>query len=225
MPLRFRSSGIAASLVALVALAACSESTTAPVGPDETAVPETAASGTAVTASQTGTASAVRPNLEVTGTTTTTVTGATYAAAGCGGTTVMLTADEKRSLDLHNAQRTRSGLVPFCVDQKLTNAARAHSQEMIDRDYFSHNSYDGTAFWVRINSFGYTGWTALAENIAWGSGTYGSPDAIFNSWMNSAGHKANIMNGNLRQIGIGVVMGTYLTYAGARMYTADFGTR
>ena len=128
-------------------------------------------------------------------------------------------------VNLHNAQRQTSGLVAFCVDQKLTNAARSHSQEMIDRDYFSHNSYDGTAFWVRINGFGYTGWTALAENIAWGSGTYGTPDAIFASWMNSAGHKANILNANLRQIGIGVVMGTYLTYTGARMYTADFGTR
>jgi uncharacterized protein YkwD len=96
---------------------------------------------------------------------------------------------------------------------------------MIDLNYFSHSSYDGTAFNVRLGSFGYTPYTALAENIALGSGTYGAPDAIFTNWMNSAGHRANILNGTLRQIGIGVSLGTYQGYTGVRMYTVDFGTR
>ena len=195
-----RAAAVLATVAALAALAACSES---PVAPDA------------------ATPSAERPLAALTAATTPT----TYTVTTCAGTSITLSADEKRSLDLHNAQRSAYRLVPFCVDAKLTTAARAHSQEMIDRGYFSHNSYDGTSFAVRLGQFGYTGWTALAENIAWGSGSYGDPDRIFTGWMNSAGHRANILNGNLRQIGIGVASGTYLTYAGARMYTADFGTR
>ena len=112
-----------------------------------------------------------------------------------------------------------------CVDGKLTAAARSHSDEELAKSYFAHNSFDGTTFDVRLTTgFGYTPFKALAENIAFGSGSYGSPDAIFTNWMNSTGHRTNILNGNLRQIGIGVSAGTYQGYTGVRMYTVDFGT-
>ena len=137
----------------------------------------------------------------------------------------MLTGEEKQSLDLHNAERTANDLSPFCVDSVLTIAARAHSNEMLTKNYFSHDSYNGESFAVRLKSFGYTPFRALAENIAWGSGSYGSPDAIFTSWMNSAGHEANILNGSLQQIGIAVAYATFQGYNGAKLYTADFGTR
>jgi uncharacterized protein YkwD len=203
---------VSAAVVALIALAACSD---APSGPEATSVPSLAKGGNKPAPSPTP-APTPSPTPEPTPGTTVT---------GCTGTTVELTADEKRSLDLHNQQRAANGLVQFCVHPTLLAAARAHSQEMIDKDYFSHNSYDGETFSARLVRFGYTPWRALAENIAWGTGTLGGPDAIFDRWMNSSGHRANILNGNLREIGIGVAAGTYLSYGDTRMWTADFGTR
>ncbi len=147
----------------------------------------------------------------------------------CGGGSIDLNTSEKRTLDLHNQIRTGNGLPAFCVQPKLTNAARAHSQEMLDKDYFSHNSYNGETFGAHLKRFGYTpagySYYTVGENIAWGSGSSGSPDAIFKGWMNSTGHKANILNKNFRQIGIEARTGTYKSYTGATMYTVDFGAR
>lgn len=147
----------------------------------------------------------------------------------CGGGTIELNGDEKRTLDLHNQTRVDRGLPRLCVHPVLTKAARAHSQEMLDKDYFSHDSYNGETSEERLKRFGYTSkgysYYTIGENIAWGSGSSGSPDNIFENWMNSSGHKANILNKNFRQIGIGARTGTYQNYAGATMYTVDFGTR
>ena len=195
-------SRLSAALVALALATACADSPLAPTA-----------------------AAATPPTTEPAGSTASLRAAATYAVSTCAGTSILLTADEKRSLDLHNTQRAANGLPAFCVDAKLTTAARAHSDEMIARSYFAHTSADGSAFSTRLSGFGYTPFSALAENIAWGSGTAGTPDQIFTGWMNSAGHRQNIQNGSLRQIGIGVSTGTYQSFSGARMYTVDFGTR
>lgn len=227
MTLRFAPSRIAASLVTLytVALAACSESATAPATADEAATSVGTAAEVVTSAAPSETVVARRSLTPTTTSTTTTTTPGTYAVVGCTGTTVSLSADEKRTLDLHNATRAASGLAQFCVHPALTAAARAHSQDMLAKGYFSHTSLDGRTFVARVTNAGYTNWRALAENIAWGSGSYGAPDAIYQGWLNSAGHKANIMNGTLREIGIGVAAGTFKTYANAKMYTVDFGAR
>lgn len=146
------------------------------------------------------------------------------AVESCTGGTINLSADEKRMLDLHNEIRADWNLPEFCVHPALTKAARAHSREMLDKDYFSHNSYNGQDFSVRLKRFGYE-WRAAGENIAWGSGSYATPEQRFDAWMKSPGHKANILNGNFREIGIGAQTGTYKQYNGAAMWTADFGTR
>jgi uncharacterized protein YkwD len=220
-----RPSRVAAALAAVVALSACSETSTAPATPDESATSQLSA--TEVVTSGTS-ANAVRPSASMAAPSATTATGTastSTSVVGCTGTVVVLTADVKRTLDLHNQQRALSRLTPLCVHPALTAAARAHSQDMLAKGYFSHTSLNGNTFVTRVVRAGYTGWRALAENIAWGSGTYGAPDRIFTNWMNSAGHRANITNGSLREIGIGVATGTYRGYAGARMYTVDFGTR
>lgn len=228
MTLRFRPARIATSLLTLltlVALAACGESTTAPAAPDESA--NSALSATqVVTSPEAPATTANRPSLAVVGTvTTTTSTTYPYSVVGCTGTAVAITADEKRTLDLHNQTRAANALPQLCVHPALTAAARAHSQDMMTQGYFSHTSLDGSTFVTRVTRAGYTNWKSLAENIAWGSGSYGAPDYIFQSWMNSSGHRANILNAGLREIGIGVVAGTFKTYANTRMYTVDFGTR
>jgi len=148
----------------------------------------------------------------------------TVTVTGCTGTSIVLDLNEKAMLDLHNKQRATQGLKALCVHPALQRAAEAHSQDMMDKDYFAHNSQDGTTFAQRIKREGYN-YRAAGENIAWGSGSLGSPDSIFKNWMNSPGHKANIMNKSYREVGIGAVAGTYQSYAGATMWTADFGTR
>lgn len=146
-------------------------------------------------------------------------------APKCGGGTILLKADEKRSFALHNKQRTSRGLRAFCVHPVLQKAARAHSRDMIQRDYFSHDTKGGGTFAQRLRKFGYTNYSLIAENIAGGNGSYGSPDSTMRSWMDSPGHRSNILDGRLREIGIGTYTGTYKGYSGWTMYTADFGRR
>jgi uncharacterized protein YkwD len=148
----------------------------------------------------------------------------TVTVTGCTGTEVILDVNEKTMLDLHNKQRATKQLKALCVHPDLQKAAEAHSQDMIDKDYFAHDSQNGTTFAQRIEREGYNYRTA-GENIAWGSGPLGSPDNTFKNWMNSTGHKRNIMNAGFREVGIGAATGTYKTYSNATMWTADFGAR
>lgn len=147
----------------------------------------------------------------------------------CGGGTIELNAYEKRVLELHNKTRTRHGLKTLCVNVALTNAARAHSREMLDKDYASHDSFNGETVGERLKRFGYTSsgcsYYLIGENIAWGCGSRGAPAYIFKWWMNSKYHKSNVLNKNFREVGIGVRGGTYKTCKQARTYTVDFGTR
>ena len=154
----------------------------------------------------------------------------TQAASGgyvttCGGEgTIFLKAKEKETLVLHNQIRREHDLRPFCVHPKLQKAARAHSKDMIERDYFSHDTKgrDESAC-ERIKRYGYQ-WRACAENIAVGAGTSGAPESTMQRWMDSPGHRGNILDGNLTQIGVGTYTGEYAGTSGATMYTVDFGS-
>ncbi|MDP9425213.1 MAG: CAP domain-containing protein [Actinomycetota bacterium] len=147
----------------------------------------------------------------------------------CTGGTITLSDAEKRSLDLHNQVRSSKGLSRFCVHPTLQKAARAHSQDMINKDYFSHTSPSGETFSARLKRYGYTPvsgryWT-VGENIAYNSKTnVASADAVHSQWMNSTGHRANILNGKFKQIGIGAVYGNFKG-KNVTMWTADFGSR
>ena len=148
----------------------------------------------------------------------------------CGGGKIFLDAYEKKTFALHNEIRRKHRLPTFCVHPILQRAARDHSEDMIRKDYFSHDTKgrNETAE-ERIKRFGYTAqgykFYMVGENIALGSGTYGEPDSIMNSWMNSPDHRHNILNGKYREIGIGVSTGTWQGTEGVKMYTADFGVR
>lgn len=147
----------------------------------------------------------------------------------CTGGTITLTDAEKRSLDLHNRARASKGLSKFCVHPALQKAARAHSKEMIDRDYYSHNSYNGETFSSRLKRYGYTPrsgryWT-VGENIAYNYSTgVASAEKVHSQWMNSTRHKANILKKDFKHIGIGAAYGTYKG-SNVTMWTADFGAR
>ena len=150
----------------------------------------------------------------------------TVAVTGCTGTAVVLDANEKQMLDLHNKTRANRGLPKLCVHPALQRAAEKHSQDMMDRNYFSHNTKGtGATFAQRIKREGYN-YQMAGENIAWGSGAYGTPDSIFKYWMNSSGHRKNILTRGYREVGIGASdPGTFKGYRNAVVWTADFGAR
>lgn len=137
----------------------------------------------------------------------------------CGGGKIFLNAKEKTVFHKHNRVRRDNNLRTLCVHPKLQRAARAHSRDMIRRDYFAHGDVG-----QRLKNYGYN-WRIYAENIAYGSGSKGSPGYIMRSWMQSSSHRTNILDGRFREIGIGTYAGTYKGYSNTTMYTADFGTR
>lgn len=104
-----------------------------------------------------------------------------------------------RVVELTNAFRQQNGLPPLAVNQQLSVAALQHSQAMAQRDFFSHTGADGSTPWQRMRNAGYNYRTA-AENIAAGQKT---PEAVVQGWINSAGHRANMLNPNLQEIGVG----------------------
>jgi uncharacterized protein YkwD len=108
---------------------------------------------------------------------------------------------------------------PFIEERTLTQAARLHSLDMGEADYFSHTSQEGSTPFERMRAAGYTAF-AVGENIAAGSDTAAR---VFAGWMSSEGHCRNIMNANANEIGIG-----YAFTAGSRFghyWTQNFGQR
>ena len=115
---------------------------------------------------------------------------------------------EAQVIRLVNEIRQENGLQPLTANWELSRVARYKSQDMKDRSYFSHTSPTyGTPFQM-IRAFGLSFRTA-GENIAKG---YATPQAVVNGWMNSSGHRANILNASYKQIGVGyVAQGNYWT--------------
>jgi uncharacterized protein YkwD len=128
-------------------------------------------------------------------------------------------------LDKINDVRADHGLRPVAFDAHLARAAKAHSSDMVARDYFLHESGPGgEGFDRRIGRFWHpTGNIAIGEILAWGSGTYASPAAAVRQWLNSPPHRAILLSSHFTLVGIGVAHGRFLGHAGAAVYTADFG--
>ena len=112
-----------------------------------------------------------------------------------------VSAFENEVIRLVNEQRAQNGLPALKANWELSRVARYKSQDMVDNHYFSHTSPTyGTPFQM-LRSFGLSYRTA-GENIAYGQKT---PQAVVNAWMNSSGHRANILNASYTQIGVGYV--------------------
>jgi len=119
-------------------------------------------------------------------------------------------------VDRTNAERARHGLRALTVDQRLAAAAQAHSADMVRRAFFAHESPDGRQVWDRAVAAGYA-YRKVAENIAAGQRT---AEEVVRGWMGSPGHRANILDGDLTQIGVGRADGgSYGVY-----WTQVFGT-
>lgn len=106
---------------------------------------------------------------------------------------------EDQVVGIVNAERADAGCGPLKVDDRITAAAQAHAEDMAAKDYFSHDSQDGRTFDQRIRNAGYP--SPGAENIAVGART---ADQVMQMWMDSDGHRANILNCDLNTIGVGL---------------------
>jgi uncharacterized protein YkwD len=131
-------------------------------------------------------------------------------------------------LCLHNQIRAQNNLPLLKDNAKLRKAAVGHSSTMVSQGYFDHTSPDGDTFVDRIIGAGYTkkndGWT-LGENLAWGTGDLSTAQGVMSAWMNSAGHKANIVKKAYREVGIGIRLGVPSDEGVGATITADFGVK
>jgi len=129
-------------------------------------------------------------------------------------------------LCLHNELRAERGLPSLRTNARLRQAALGHSEDMVSRRFFEHTTPGGVTMVDRIMASRYAsrdvGWS-LGENLAWGTGRLATPRSIMRAWMDSPGHRANIVKRSYREMGIGVVMGVPTNGAAGATYTADFG--
>jgi uncharacterized protein YkwD len=160
--------------------------------------------------------------------------GARKRRAQCANTTVQPAPGNLRLvraavLCLHNRERRAHGLSPLRENTRLRRAAKGHSGDMVAQGYFAHDSLSGAGMADRILGTGYArgqGWS-LGENIAWGTGSLATAAEIQRAWMNSPGHRDNILRREFREIGIGIAVGAPVDAGGldGATYTADFGVR
>ncbi|MFG2292757.1 CAP domain-containing protein [Streptomyces sp. NPDC048603] len=139
--------------------------------------------------------------------------GGSGGGSGSGGGTVNTSA-ESAVLALVNKERAAAGCGALTSNAKLSNAARAYSDTMARAGVMSHTGPDGSTMTSRVEAAGYK-WSTLGENIARGQA---DADAVMKAWMNSPGHRANILNCSFKEIGIGVHKGD-----GGPWWTQNFG--
>lgn len=142
--------------------------------------------------------------------TTAPATAPTAAPAGS------MSAYEAQVVTLTNAQRVANGCAALRADDRLVTAARKHSADMVTKSFFSHTGSNGSDFVAREVGAGYPSSGPSAENIAWG---YRTPQEVVTGWMNSPGHRANILNCSSVAVGVGMV----LQADGTPYWTQDFG--
>lgn len=108
----------------------------------------------------------------------------------------------RQVLELVNEERAKTGVAPLTLDTGLNNAAMVRAKEI--QTSFSHTRPNGSSFSTALKEANVT-YRRSGENIAWGQRT---PEAVVNAWMNSAGHRANILNANFSRIGVGYLTNT-----------------
>ncbi|WP_426362511.1 CAP domain-containing protein [Streptomyces sp. E-08] len=153
-----------------------------------------------------------------------------YVATPATGTTALAAATPHRApaaagraaryvqdvVELANAEREKAGCGPLRSEGHLRAAAQGHADDMAARDYYEHHSPEGRDAGDRISGAGYT-WSTWGENIHRGPKT---PERAMADWMDSPGHRANILNCSFRDIGVGVDLA-----ANGPWWVQDFGAR
>ncbi|MFF7381419.1 CAP domain-containing protein [Streptomyces griseoluteus] len=138
---------------------------------------------------------------------------ATAAAPSTPQPAATASGDVARVVELVNTERAKVGCSPVKLNSTLTKAAQDHSADMAAHNTMSHTGSDGSDPGSRITAAGYR-WSAYGENVAFG---YATPEQVMAGWMNSPGHRENILNCSFKEIGVGLAQpGSY--------WTQDFGT-
>jgi uncharacterized protein YkwD len=133
------------------------------------------------------------------------------------------------TLCLLNEQRNMHGLHKLTSSRRLRHVASRYARLMVRHTFFAHQSPGGSTPLSRIRRTTYLTdarfWT-VGENLAWGTGTLATPRMIMRAWMHSPEHRANILNGRYREIGVGIAYGapvaSFAASPGAT-YATDFG--
>lgn len=111
-------------------------------------------------------------------------------------------------LCLHNQERAEQGLPTLAYETRLETAAQLHAKDMVERQFFAHDTPEGLGPADRARNAGYpTKHYSSGENLAWGTGLEASPVEVVDGWMHSPGHRENILRSAFTQIGVGVVPG------------------
>src|SRR3954447_22713309 len=133
-------------------------------------------------------------------------------------------------LCLVNGERTdNGGLPPLNSNSQLAQAASGMCKRMVSEQFFAHETPDGKNVVDRVEPTGYipnSGDWVVGENLAWGSGALSTPQAIVNGWMNSPGHRANILAPDYKDIGLSAALGSpSASVSGGTVYVNDFGAK
>ena len=138
-------------------------------------------------------------------------------------------ANEQYLLELINSERAKTGAQPLAFDNDLSESAEGHSKWMLAADVFSHTGSGGSSATQRMKAAGYVlqGSWATGENIAWATtraptGYQDEVKLLHTNLMNSSGHRANLLNPNFREVGLGVEVGDYRGRSSA-FVTENFG--
>ena len=131
------------------------------------------------------------------------------------------------TLCLVNGARADNGLAALAPNAKLAATASAYAEDLVAGSYFSHTGRDGSSSLDRIKRGGYltpgAGYV-LGENLAWGTGALATPRSIMQAWMNSPGHRQNVLNRDYREFGMGVAIGNPSSANGqGATYANEFG--
>ena len=134
---------------------------------------------------------------------------------------------DRATVCLINEARSQNGLGALRTTGALAKAAGAHSRDMVRNDFFAHDSPTGSTPKERIDRAGYfdgaSSW-AMGETIAWGSGGRATPSSIVRAWLTSPGHRAILLDGRYKDLGVGIALGAPGRGDGAT-FTGDFGAR
>jgi uncharacterized protein YkwD len=156
---------------------------------------------------------------------------ATARADDCAGADLVPAADNvaavgQATLCLLNQQRAANGLGRLVENAALSSASTGYSQRMVAQGFFAHESPDGGTLVDRLTAAGYLGdddpWV-VGENIGWGQASLATPRSMVDAWMNSPGHRENLLSDDYTEVGLGLALGTPADQGWGATYTTDFG--
>lgn len=127
-------------------------------------------------------------------------------------------------IDLTNMERACHGLEPLTRNENLARSALSHTMDMAENHFISHSSSDGSQLADRILRAGYKNWMSIAENVAMG---HRYPKEVIRGWMDSPGHRKNILNSSFAEIGVAYIEGEVISSNNHRFrggyWTQNFG--